>query len=1009
LQRQDIMLYKFGVKINKMSLKSKFTMIWRIIVCTLLMVSFGCNSVQAGITVSKSNGITLTGADGITLTGADGITLTGADSFLNYQANGITLTGADGITLTGADGITLTGADSSTYTGTNGITLTGADGITLTGADGITLTGADGITLTGADGVMRTADSVVVRKPNGITLTGADGITLTGADGYQRVGENGITLTGADGITLTGADGITLTGADGITLTGADGRISNFTSPSGITLTGADGITLTGADGITLTGADGITLTGADQVQKQTSGLQSLDPELALRLNQSTDDSNINAVIVFHQYPTDADFARLQQIGILGGTRFRRLPIAVVSTTRDQLIAVSRFPQVRSIYRNRTLNFNADPYFDQTGLNRVAVDRDLQTHNQGTPVSGRNVTVAVLDTGVNSQHGDLLGKVVQNVRLTDTQSAGVGFVYPAPVENLQNTDPVSGHGTFVAGVIAASGAASGGKYNGVAPGARILGLSAGDANLTFVLSGFDYLLERGANYNVRVVNCSFSADTIFDFNDPVNVATKMLTENGINVVFSAGNTGAGNATLNPYAAAPWVVSVGATDDRGRIANFSSRGIFGNSQFSPSLVAPGVNVVSLRGSTSQTGILGVVAGADSSRLNPGEIPYYTTASGTSFSAPQVAGTIALMLEANPLLNAAQIKDILQRTATPLPPYFRHEVGAGMLNVHAAVLESAFPARKMGLFRATLDQGQVRFLNDTPRYFNGTAVPGMVSQTSVSFPADAVQATVHLAWGNLFSLNDLALSVRDASGVLRGQSNYLNLPVITGRREKVTLNAPPAGTWQADVQHTGGIGTNQNFVGAVETTRVEFAPLVDVQGLSAGMQSAIKDNLRSFVMLPEKKHFRPSREVSRGELATTLVRGGRVPQYVAASPLFTDVTDLTTRNAVESVYKFPGGQLFFDVTNGGSFRPNAAATKLVAAVALIKAANLQSLATSTPLTVFDATQIPSELRGYVAVALQKGLLSADSGNFNPNHPLTRAELAQSMVRLNKLATE
>ncbi len=975
-------------------------MIYRTIVCTLLIIAFGFNSVQAGILVSKSNGITLTGADGITLTGADGITLTGADSFLNYQANGITLTGADGITLTGADGITLTGADSSTYTGTNGITLTGADGITLTGADGITLTGADGVT--------RRADSVIVRQPNGITLTGADGITLTGADGYKRVAENGITLTGADGITLTGADGITLTGADGITLTGADGAISNLTKPTGITLTGADGITLTGADGITLTGARGITLTGADQVQKQTSGLQSIDPELALRLNQSTDDSNINAIIVFHQYPTDADFARLQQIGISGGTKFRRLPLIAVSTTRDKLIAVSTLPQVRSIYGNRTLNFNADPYFNQTGLNRAVVDRDLQTHNQGAPISGRSVTVAVLDTGVNAQHGDLAGRVVQNVRLADTQSAGASFVYPAPVENLQNTDPVSGHGTFVAGVIAASGAASGGKYNGVAPGAGILGLSAGDANLTFVLSGFDYLLEHAANYNVRVINCSFSAETIFDFNDPVNVATKMLTESGISVVFSAGNTGAGNATLNPYAAAPWVVGVGATDERGRIAGFSSRGVFGHSQFSPSLVAPGVNVIGLRGSTSQTGIMGA-AGVDSSRLSPGEVPFYTTASGTSFSAPQVAGAIALMLEANPSLNTAQVKDILQRTATPLPPYFRHEVGAGMLNVHAAVLEAAFPARKMGLFRATLDQGQVKFIGDAPKYFSGTAVPGAASQIGVSFPADAVQATIHLAWGNLLSFNDLALSVRDASGNLRGESNYLNLPIITGRREKVTIDAPNAGTWQAAVQHTGGIGTNQNYVGAVETTRVEYAPLNDVQNLSTETQSAIKNSLRSFVMLPERRNFRPSWEVSRAELAMTLLRGGRVPQYVAASPIFTDVADLTTRNAVESVYKFPGGQLFFDAAGGGAFRPAAAATKLVAAVALVKAANLELLAASTPLTAFDAAQIPSELRGYVAVALLKGLLTADGGNFNPGRSLTRAELAHAMVRINKSAIE
>ncbi len=58
----------------------------------------------------------------------------------------------------------------------------------------------------------------------------------------------------------------------------------------------------------------------------------------------------------------------------------------------------------------------------------------------------------------------------------------------------------------------------------------------------------------------------------------------------------------------------------------------------------------------------------------------------------------------MLEANPRLTPAQVKDILQRTATPLAPYYAHEVGAGMLNAHAAVLEAAFPARRMGQFRA-----------------------------------------------------------------------------------------------------------------------------------------------------------------------------------------------------------------------------------------------------------------------------------------------------------------
>src|SRR5215208_4415145 len=514
-----------------------------------LLLLLAAQPALAGLSVVKSSGITLTGADGIKYVGINGITLTGADGIFNYSSNGITLTGADGITLTGADGVRSTGPNSATYTGPNGITLTGADGITLTGADG----------------QQYRADSIIVRQPNGITLTGADGITLTGADG--------ITLTGADGATRVGPNGITLTGADGITLTGADG----------ITLTGADGITLTGADGITLTGADGITLTGADD----STGLQSVDPELAVTLNNATDDSNVNAVIVYHASVTDADIAQLQQLGIMGGTRLRILPIVYVTATKRQLLAVSQLPTVRALYGNRTLTFNSDPYFNTTGVQRVASDDDLRQENGAMPVTGRNVTVAVIDTGINSQHADLAGKVVQNVRLADTQSVPASFAYPAPLENLTNTDLVSGHGTFVSGVIAASGASSWGRFAGVAPGARLLGLSAGDLNLMFVLSGFDFLLQKRAQYNVRVVNCSFSANTVFDVNDPVNVATRMLTDTGVNVVFSAGNTGSGNGTMNPYAIAPWVIGVGATDAAGRLADYSSRGNFGDSLQHPS--------------------------------------------------------------------------------------------------------------------------------------------------------------------------------------------------------------------------------------------------------------------------------------------------------------------------------------------------------------------------------------------------------------------------------------
>src|SRR6266851_1509831 len=250
-------------------------------------------------------------------------------------------------------------------TSSNGIVMTGADGIVMTGADGIVMTGADGIVMTGADGTSYRADSVTITLANGIVMTGAAGIVMTGADGIQQQAGNGIVMTGADGIVMTGADGIVMTGADPIRATGADGVVFSVV-PDGLRFTGVTGIVMTGADGIVMTGADGIVMTGADgllpnAIQPPSTGLRSLDPELAIQLNQLTDDSSVNAVVVYHRLPSDSDLADLQRIGIVGGTRFHVLPMITLTGTRDQITAISKLPAVRSIYGNRTLNLNSEP------------------------------------------------------------------------------------------------------------------------------------------------------------------------------------------------------------------------------------------------------------------------------------------------------------------------------------------------------------------------------------------------------------------------------------------------------------------------------------------------------------------------------------------------------------------------------------------------------------------------------------------------------------------------
>jgi serine protease AprX len=970
-------------------------------VAVALAIFLGALPATAGLHVRRSQGVTMTGVDGVTMTGVDGVTMTGVDALLGLGVNNIR---HDGVTMTGVDGVTMTGVDAARYTGPNVYRAAHVDGVTMTGVDGVTMTGVDGVTMTGVDGTTWVVNSVIIRRADGVTMTGVDGVTMTGVDGFNQAASDGVTMTGVDGVTMTGVDSTRVNSAAQVVGVRPDGTV--FEAPTnGVTMTGVDGVTMTGVDGVTMTGVDGVTMTGVDGVTMtgvDGVGLRSFDPELALLLDRLSDDSNVNAVVVYHSAVTESDIATLQSIGVRGGTRFRALPMVTLSTSKQRLLEISRLPAVRSVYGNRTLQWTADLSRNQTGLVRMRHDNDLLNLRAIGPVQGAGVGVAILDTGLDSNHPDLAGRVIKNVKLADLQSANVlGFGAPANVETLSTTDQASGHGTFVGGIVAGDGARSSGKYRGYAPKARLVGLAAGDASLFNVLAGFDYLLSR-PDLAVRVINCSFSANTLYDPNDPVNVATSLLADSGVNVVFSAGNAGPGLNSLNPYAQAPWVISVGAVDARNRLANFSSRGAFASRNARPTLVAPGVGVVSLRATgTSLTSASGLISG--DAELTAVELPYYTTASGTSFSAPQVAGTIALMLEANPDLTPVEVRNILQRTATPLPAHFAHEAGAGVLNTHAAVLEAAFPERRIGMFRGAVDFGQVHFVLDPLREFGGTVLPAGQYEAALPVPAEAVYASAQIAWGPPTSTSDLGLAVLDPAGAVRAESNYLNLPGLTGKRERALLTEPAAGRWRVRVRHTLGLGLQaQSFLGVFETARAEYAPLADLDGLDAATVADIKRALRTYTMWPEAGLFRPHRTLSRLDLAAAMVAAGRAPQYVPATPNFTDVSDTTTMNFAESA-----APLFPDATRGTAFRPDAQATRLSIAVVLVRAAGLKDEAESrtfSPTGFADEAAIPTQWRGYAATAVRHGLM-AKTTSFAPDAGFTRAELARSLAVLTR----
>lgn len=449
----------------------------------------------------------------------------------------------------------------------------------------------------------------------------------------------------------------------------------------------------------------------------------SIDPDLKAELSAAPLTPQA-AIITYESRPGAFELQRLAAAGIKGGVVMNNLPMVLTAIDRSQLAAVQSQPGVLSVYGNHVYS----PYTNvsRTFIGQTALQRDAEVTyaNGGVPVSGKGVGVAIVDTGVDGTHNDLkLGSnLVQNVYfpLADATAplgqAEVdiqpGFLPPVFVENVAMTDIEGGHGTFVAGTIGATGAQSGGFYGGVAPGADLIGLVAGnDAGLqTFaIIHAYDWILTNQNRYNIRVANNSFGAPIgaaeNYDPFEPINVGSRALHDHFIAVVYAAGNEGDTPGAINRLAVAPWVISVAAGEKEGfgSPASFSSRGVDNGSgvdsapqpadplqapNLRPDITGPGNNIKSTRSKgLGVTNLAGTALGQDLD-IAPAFLPFYTTSQGTSFSAPHVAGVAALMIEANPRITPQQIMEILRDTAMPMP-YEERVVGAGYVDAHNAV--------------------------------------------------------------------------------------------------------------------------------------------------------------------------------------------------------------------------------------------------------------------------------------------------------------------------------
>jgi serine protease AprX len=541
-----------------------------------------------------------------------------------------------------------------------------------------------------------------------------------------------------------------------------------------------------------------------------TSGASALDlggtlPTGLARLVASTASAtdSIRGIATFGSVPTAAQVSGLESLGLVVQP-MRHVPLALVAGPASSMQAAVLNGAADDVYPDEAIHLLDTASSDAMGAGAL----------RAMGFTGKGVTVGVVDSGCDASHPDLGDHVVHNVKLYSAEYANIPpdasnrIVIANETGPYQNTDIAGGHGTHVAGIIAADSTTDpAGTRFGVAPDASLVCYSIGEVLFTTaVVTAYDHMLDQPDLWGIDVVNNSWgNSFRQFDPRDPVAVVTRAVADQGVVVVFASGNSGSENAemSLNPFSEAPWVVSVAAGSLDHRRGDFSSNGlVYDNSQptqigggghtwwtgdrigvYHPDVTAPGVDI----SSTCDT------AG---SVIGPCPPPDYgqAVASGTSMAAPHIAGAAAVLLQANPALTPDQLRSALQSTATPVAasdgsalPFW--QVGYGYVDLSAAVslVRSKNWSRDLPKAQTRADArvlvadgfGVTRtdlWTYDAPR---GT-VAGTDSHTyAVAVPVGTTHVKVTLSHPSLAVVGingtSYTVTVRDAAGQLLGTSS------------------------------------------------------------------------------------------------------------------------------------------------------------------------------------------------------------------------------------------
>ena len=275
---------------------------------------------------------------------------------------------------------------------------------------------------------------------------------------------------------------------------------------------------------------------------------------------------------------------------------------------------------------------------------------------------GKGVKIGILDTGINDLHPMLEGKVVQYSLTSQNESF---FLWLSPPVNESYND-LNGHGTFVASIAGGND----GTYKGIAPQATLYNLKVlnryGEGKTSWLIQG----IEKAIELDLDVINLSIGEAMYQEVNDPLLIAVEEASMNGIITVAAAGNYGPKGSTIASPAVSNYAIAVGANWDETYAPVFTSVGPRPDMVQGPDVLAPGVTIKAASASYP--------------------IKYWETRSGTSASAPHVAGAAALLLEAFPSSNFYTIKAAMVKGARDIgdPPYPPIVQGSGLLDVKSA---------------------------------------------------------------------------------------------------------------------------------------------------------------------------------------------------------------------------------------------------------------------------------------------------------------------------------